>query len=103
LESKLPYKSKPKVKRSIKKKTYDTKRAVVMEPKERKMYTMMQQVRTIRNDKIKKRKAKKIEKRAKRQKVMEREKAKFAEQNREVKKKKYIKAGKERMQRLRNA
>ena len=33
-----------------------TKRAVAMEPKERKMYTMMQQVRTVRNEKTAKRK-----------------------------------------------
>jgi hypothetical protein len=44
-----------------------------------------------------------VEKRAKRQKVMEREKAKFAEHHREAKKKGYIKAGKERAQRLRSA
>jgi len=103
LEGSLPYKSKNKVKRASKSKSYMTKRAVVMEPQERKMYTMMQQARTIRNDKVKKRKAKKVEKRAKRQKVMEREKAKFAEHHREAKKKGYIKAGKERAQRLRSA
>ena len=91
------------MKRATKSKTYSTKRAVVMEPQERKMYTMMQQARTIRNDKVKKRKAKKVEKKAKRQKVMEREKAKFAEHHREIKKKGYIKAGKERASRLHNA
>ena len=71
-----------------------------MEPQERKMYTMMQQARTIRNDKVLKRKAKKMEKRAKKRKIMEREKNKFAEHHREAKKKMYIKAGKERMSRL---
>ena len=100
LQADLPYKSKPKVKRATKAKTYTTKRAVVMEPAERKMYTMMQQARTIRNDKMLKRKAKKLEKRAKRQKVLERESKKFSEHHREIKKKGYIKAGKERAHRL---
>lgn len=100
LEASLPYKSKPKVKRATKNKSYTNKRAVVMEPQERKMYTMMQQARTIRNDKVLKRKAKKMEKRAKKRKIMEREKNKFAEHHREAKKKMYIKAGKERMSRL---
>jgi ribosome biogenesis protein BMS1 len=100
LEGLLPYKTKSKVKRNKKSTSYTTKRAVVMEPKERKMYTMMQQARTIRNDKVMKRKAKKMEKRAKRRKIMERDKKKFAEHHRETKKKMYIKKGKERMSRL---
>ena len=49
---------------------------------------------------MKKRKAKNAEKFAKRQKIREREAAKFSGQAREVKKKKYIKAGKERASRL---
>jgi ribosome biogenesis protein BMS1 len=104
LEAALPFKSKPKATRKMRGRknagTYLTKRAVVMEPEERKMHTMMQQARTIRNDKVKKRKAKNAEKFAKRQKIRERESAKFEGQQREVKKKKYIKAGKERASRL---
>ena len=49
---------------------------------------------------MKKRKAKNAEKFAKRQKIREKEAAKFSGQAREVKKKKYIKAGKERASRL---
>ena len=41
-----------------------------------------------------------MEKRAKRQKVLERESKKFSEHHREIKKKGYIKAGKERAHRL---
>ena len=59
LQAALPFKSKPKEekKRSNSQRgLYMTKRAVAMEPKERKMYTMMQQVRTVRNEKTAKRK-----------------------------------------------
>jgi hypothetical protein len=52
----LPFASKPKDEKKRRKPTYLAKRAVVMEPEERKLHTLMQRVATIRNDKTEKRK-----------------------------------------------
>ena len=71
-----------------------------MEPKERRMYTLMQQVRTIGKDKEKKRRQKNRERAQKRQKILDREALKFADQAREAKKVKYIKMGRDRQKRL---
>ena len=75
LQAALPFKSKPKVEAARRRKTLEQKvwlppvlraagalttlaspqRAVVMEPSERRLYTMVQQLNTIRNTKVKKR------------------------------------------------
>jgi ribosome biogenesis protein BMS1 len=69
LEESLPFASKPKdIKKKRKKQSYITKRAVVMDTEEKKKYTFLQAVNTIRNEKVKKRRetnAKKQEERAK--------------------------------------
>mmetsp|Transcript_13937 Transcript_13937/g.39120 ORF Transcript_13937/g.39120 Transcript_13937/m.39120 type:complete len:1191 (-) Transcript_13937:87-3659(-) len=61
LESGLPFASKPKDERKKKKGGYLEKRAVVMEKSEKKKFTFLQAVNTIRNEKVKARKEKKRE------------------------------------------
>ncbi|BBN03124.1 ribosome biogenesis protein BMS1 [Marchantia polymorpha subsp. ruderalis] len=72
LQTALPFASKPKQKPKRKEKTLETKRAVVMEPHERKLHTLVQQLNTIRKEKAKKRK----ESNTKRREVHELKKAK---------------------------
>jgi len=62
LQADLPYASKPKVMKPQKHKTYMQKRAVVMEPEERKAVAMMQQIRAIRKDQITRKKDRKHQK-----------------------------------------
>ena len=57
LQQALPFKSKPKLEPSRKRKTLEQKRAVVQDKEEKKMTTMVQQLNTIRNEKVAKRKA----------------------------------------------
>ncbi|KAL9178696.1 hypothetical protein ACHAXT_003827 [Thalassiosira profunda] len=63
IEAALPYSSKHKDERKRKKKSYASKRAVVMEADEKKKYTFVQAVNTIRNEKRAKRKEKNAERR----------------------------------------
>ena len=56
LESALPFASKPKDEKKRKKKSYVSKRAVVMDADEKKKYTFLQAVNSIRNEKVSKRK-----------------------------------------------
>ena len=61
LEEALPFASKPKVRPAKRKDGYLQKRAVVMEADEKKKYTFLQALNTIRNEKVKLRKEKKQE------------------------------------------
>ncbi|KAL7535066.1 hypothetical protein ACHAXR_009454, partial [Thalassiosira sp. AJA248-18] len=63
VEAALPYSSKHKDETKKKKKSYASKRAVVMEAAEKKKYTFVQAVNTIRNEKRTKRKEKNAERR----------------------------------------
>eukprot|EP00585_Thalassiosira_rotula_P006366 CAMPEP_0196150160 /NCGR_PEP_ID=MMETSP0910-20130528/31242_1 /TAXON_ID=49265 /ORGANISM="Thalassiosira rotula, Strain GSO102" /LENGTH=371 /DNA_ID=CAMNT_0041413227 /DNA_START=13 /DNA_END=1128 /DNA_ORIENTATION=+ len=63
VEAALPYSSKHKDEKKKKNKSYLSKRAVVMEADEKKKYTFVQAVNTIRNDKQAKRKEKNAERR----------------------------------------
>jgi len=56
VQAKLPFASKPKQRSKKKKKGYLEKRAVVMEPEERRKVALMQALNTIRNEKVQKRK-----------------------------------------------
>ena len=58
LQRRLPFKSKPKLQEKLKKKTLATRRAVVLEPKEKAVLKLLQQVTTLHRDKLKKRKEK---------------------------------------------
>jgi ribosome biogenesis protein BMS1 len=100
LEKSLPFKTKPKVNKKKRKndKTSDLRKAtaLVMEPKERKMYTMMQQLRTVRNVKTKKRKLIEKSRNERKQKERERIAAHFSVIEKEKKKKKMALEGAER-------
>ncbi|KAF8318977.1 DUF663-domain-containing protein, partial [Clavulina sp. PMI_390] len=63
LQQALPYASKPKTLKAQLKQTYLQKRAVVLEPEEKKAITMLQQIRALRKDQVQRRKAKQGEKR----------------------------------------
>ena len=63
IESSLPFKSKHKDDTKRKKKSYASKRAVVMDAAEKKKYTFVQAVNTIRNEKKAKRREKNAERR----------------------------------------
>jgi len=63
LQADLPFASKPKVLKKQKEQSYLAKRAVVLEPEEKKIYTLMQQIHTLKNEKTRKRKIKNTEKR----------------------------------------
>ncbi|KAL3698605.1 hypothetical protein R1sor_012681 [Riccia sorocarpa] len=56
LQAALPFASKPKLKPKRKEKSLESKRAVIMEPHEKKLFTLVQQLNTIRKEKAKKRK-----------------------------------------------
>lgn len=86
LQAGLPYGSKPKLMLPQVKKTYLQKRAVVMEPEEKKAIALLQQMRALRKDKVVRRKEKKAEKRVEKAKKMEKEEKKRGEKEKEKKK-----------------
>ncbi|KAI9266232.1 hypothetical protein EDC94DRAFT_603171 [Helicostylum pulchrum] len=75
IQSGLPFANKPKNATKSKKVSYMAKRAVILEPEEKKIVTLMQQLNTLRNEKSRKRKIKNDEKRGE----LEKKKAKIAE------------------------
>jgi ribosome biogenesis protein BMS1 len=86
LQSSLPYASKPKLMATQRRQTYLQKRAVVMEPEERKAIALLQQMRALRKDQMTRRKEKKDEKKAERQKKMEKEDIRNSEKEKEKRK-----------------
>eukprot|EP00559_Dactyliosolen_fragilissimus_P005247 CAMPEP_0184860234 /NCGR_PEP_ID=MMETSP0580-20130426/5164_1 /TAXON_ID=1118495 /ORGANISM="Dactyliosolen fragilissimus" /LENGTH=1209 /DNA_ID=CAMNT_0027357269 /DNA_START=139 /DNA_END=3768 /DNA_ORIENTATION=- len=94
LEEALPFKSKPKLLTKRKKKSYVTKRAVVMDSLEKKKYTFMQAVNTIRNEKILKKKDINATRKLEREKKMAREEEKIAMARKANLKRKYRTEGK---------
>lgn len=58
LQAQLPYASKPKIMKAQTKATYMQKRAVVLEPEEKKALALLQQVRALRKDQVVRRKEK---------------------------------------------
>lgn len=64
LQAALPYASKPKVMKAQTRQTYLQKRAVVLEPEEKKAITLLQQMRALRKDQVTRRKEKQDERRA---------------------------------------
>jgi ribosome biogenesis protein BMS1 len=87
LKASLPYASKPKEMKPQKKQTYLQKRAVVMEPEEKKAIALMQQIRALRKDQVTRRKEKKNErnevKRKKLARVEEKKESKEKEKRKE--------------------
>ena len=64
LQAALPYASKPKVMKPQRRQTYLQKRAVVLEPEEKRAITLLQQMRALRKDQVVRRKEKQDERRA---------------------------------------
>jgi ribosome biogenesis protein BMS1 len=65
LQAALPFKSKPKVEAPRKRETLEQRRAVVMEPEEKRLATLVQQLNTIRNDRaVKKREVQAVKRKA---------------------------------------
>lgn len=73
LQAELPFASKPKLasKRSSGKGIYASKRQVILDREGKQRFHLLQQLNTIRNDKVGKRKAKQAERRAAKTKKME--------------------------------
>jgi len=86
LQSALPYASKPKLMKPQQKQTYMQKRAVVLEPEEKKAVALMQQIRALRKDQVARRQEKKNEKKAERRKRLEKDEAKRGEKEKEKRK-----------------
>jgi ribosome biogenesis protein BMS1 len=86
LQSALPYTSKPKLMKPQHRQTYLQKRAVVMEPEERKAIALLQQIRALRKDQVARRREKKQESRSAHQKKLEREESKKNEKEKEKRK-----------------
>ena len=86
LQAALPYASKPKVMKPQRKKTYLQKRAVILEPEERKAITTLQQMRALRKDQLIRRKAKQDERKVVHKKRVEKEEAKKTDKKKEDRK-----------------
>ena len=106
LQSALPFASRPKqdIARSSKsKKGYLSKRTVVAEAHERKASTFMQQLHTMHNTRVKKRKAKLEEKREARQKTHTKEDLRSEALAKQAKKRRFREQGQEQKKRARTA
>ncbi|RXW21073.1 hypothetical protein EST38_g4783 [Candolleomyces aberdarensis] len=86
LQSELPYASKPKLTAPQRTPTYLQKRAVVMEPEEKKAITLLQQIRALRKDQVVRRKEKKDGKREEKKRKMRKEEERKSEKEKERKK-----------------
>ncbi|KAG1749341.1 DUF663-domain-containing protein [Suillus lakei] len=91
LQAALPYASKPKLMKPQSKQTYMQKRAVVLEPEEKKAIALLQQIRALRKDQVARRREKQQERKEVHRKKVEKDEAKDAEKERE-KKKVYMRA-----------
>jgi len=86
LQASLPYASKPKLVKEQSRKTYLQKRAVVLEPEEKKAIALLQQIRALRKDQVARRKEKQEERKKAHRKKVEQEESKQAEKDKEKKK-----------------
>jgi ribosome biogenesis protein BMS1 len=86
LQAALPYASKPKLMKPQKKATYLQKRAVLLEPEEKKALAVMQQMQAIRKEAMVRRREKKQERAETRKKQLERDEQRQAEKKREERK-----------------
>ena len=89
LQASLPYASKPKLAKKRKSKSYLEKRAVPMEPDEKRKHTLLRMVNTMRNDKLQKRKEKQAERTAKLQKKLAKVQEFFQPHHQEERKRKF--------------
>lgn len=86
LQASLPYASKPKLMKPQRQQTYMQKRAVVLEPEEKKAVALLQQIRALRKDQVGRRKEKQQERKAVHRKKVEKEEAKKNEKDKEKRK-----------------
>ncbi|KAI0726270.1 DUF663-domain-containing protein [Fomitopsis betulina] len=86
LQAALPYASKPKLVKAQHRQTYMQKRAVVLEPEEKKAIALMQQIRALRKDQVARRKGKQEERRAAHRQKLEKEEEKKGEKDKEKRK-----------------
>lgn len=91
LQAALPYASKPKLMKPQRKQTYMQKRAVVLEPEEKKAIALLQQIRALRKDQVARRREKQNERKEVHRKKVAKEEAKNAEKEKE-KRKEYMRA-----------
>ena len=89
LQDSLPYASKPKTIKAKNAASYVARRAVVVEPEERKARALVQTLQTIKKDKDMKRKEANTKRSKEKQKVAARETERFAEVHKDEKKRKY--------------
>jgi ribosome biogenesis protein BMS1 len=86
LQAALPYASKPKVQRAQHRQTYLQKRAVVLEPEERRAVALMQQIRALRKDQVARRREKQAGRKEVNRKKAEKEEEKRSEKKKEERK-----------------
>ncbi|KAI0087738.1 DUF663-domain-containing protein [Irpex rosettiformis] len=91
LQAALPYASKPKLMKPQQRQTYMQKRAVVLEPEEKKAIALLQQVRALRKDQVARRREKQNERKEVHRKKVAKEEAKASEKEKE-KRKEYMRA-----------
>ncbi|EKM51560.1 uncharacterized protein PHACADRAFT_150036 [Phanerochaete carnosa HHB-10118-sp] len=91
LQKALPYASKPKLMKPQGKPTYMQKRAVVMEPEEKKAIALLQQIRALRKDQAARRKEKQNERKEVHRKKVAKEEEQKSEKEKE-KRKEYMRA-----------
>lgn len=99
LQAALPFASKPKLQKPQKNQTYMQKRAVVLDPEERRAINLMSQIQAIQKVKTAKRQDKKAENRAERAKKIAKEGSKRLEREKDKKKEGYREFGKEQKRR----
>ncbi|CAG8674507.1 11196_t:CDS:10, partial [Racocetra fulgida] len=93
LQAGLPFASKPKLLKKRTRPTYMQKRAVVLEPQEKKIYTLMQQIQTLKKEKDRKRKVKQSERREVHDKKSAKQEALLAEKEKRERKEYFRKEG----------
>ncbi|CAL8465158.1 g4693 [Coccomyxa elongata] len=93
LQAALPFKSKPKVPGARKRPTLEQKRAVVLEPAERRTVALIDQLNALRNEKAAKKRAKQARQREKHTKDVAAEEAWRAKYKKEERKKRYVERG----------
>lgn len=91
LQAALPYASKPKIMKPQQKQTYMQKRAVVLEPEEKKAVALLQQIRALRKDQVARRKEKQDVRKAAHREKAAKEEAVKGEKEKE-KRKEYMRA-----------
>jgi ribosome biogenesis protein BMS1 len=86
LQGALPYASKPRLMKPQKRTTYLQKRAVLLEPEEKKALAVMQQMQALRKEAIARRREKKHERAETRKKRLEKDEQKKSEKKKEERK-----------------